>query len=244
MTAERARLLRETHRRLTRGGIGWSRRRELARSGLGRWAWRLRVALAPRLKRAIDLGGASALLVATAPLFVLIALAIKLEDGGEVFYRQVRVGRHGRAFVMYKFRSMVPDAEALKPRLLAQNEMRDGILFKIRNDPRATRVGRLLRKTSLDELPQLLNVIRAEMTLVGPRPPVPSEVALYDPAHRRRLAAIPGITCLWQISGRNNLDFPDQVRLDVEYIERQTIAVDLVILLRTVQAVLSGRGAS
>jgi lipopolysaccharide/colanic/teichoic acid biosynthesis glycosyltransferase len=122
--------------------------------------------------------------------------------------------------------------------------MRDGILFKIRNDPRATRVGRLLRKTSLDELPQLLNVIRAEMTLVGPRPPVPSEVALYDPAHRRRLAAIPGITCLWQISGRNNLDFRDQVRLDVEYIERQTIALDLAILLRTVQAVLSRRGAS
>ncbi len=244
MTAERVRLLHETHRRLAGGGVGWARRRDLACVALERGAWRLRVALAPRLKRALDLGGALALLLATGLLLAVIALAIKLEDGGPVFFRQMRVGRHGRLFVMHKFRSMVPNAEALKTRLLAQNEMRDGILFKIRKDPRVTRVGRLLRKTSLDELPQLLNIVRGEMSLVGPRPPVPSEVALYDPAHRRRLAVTPGITCLWQISGRNNIDFPGQVRLDVEYIERQTLGLDLAILLRTIPAVLSGRGAS
>src|SRR5581483_375718 len=133
---------------------------------------------------------------------------------------------------------------ALKAQLLARNEMRDGILFKIRKDPRITRVGRLIRKLSLDELPQLFNVLRGDMSLVGPRPPVPSEVALYDPAHRRRLSATPGITCLWQVSGRNEIDFQGQVRLDVQYIERQTLGLDLAILLRTIPAVLSGRGAS
>ncbi len=244
MTAERVRLLDETHRRLAGGGVGWARRRELARVALVRGVWRFRVGLAPRLKRALDIGGALALLVAVGSLFALIALALKLEDGGPVFFRQWRVGRHGRRFLMYKFRSMVPNAEALQAQLLAQNEMRDGILFKIRKDPRVTHVGRLLRKASLDELPQLLNVIRGEMSLVGPRPPLPSEVTLYDPAHWRRLTATPGITCLWQISGRNDIDFPGQVRLDVEYIERQTLGLDLAILLRTIPAVLSGRGAS
>ena len=121
---------------------------------------------------------------------------------------------------------------------------RDGILFKIRKDPRITRAGRVIRKLSLDELPQLFNVVLGDMSLVGPRPPVPSEVALYDPVHRRRLAATPGITCLWQISGRNEIDFQGQVRLDVQYIERQSLRLDLAILLRTIPAVISGRGAS
>jgi lipopolysaccharide/colanic/teichoic acid biosynthesis glycosyltransferase len=244
MTAERARLLHQSYRRLAGGGVGWARRRELAGIALGRWGWRLRVSLAPRLKRALDLAGALALLVATGPVIALIALAIKWEDGGPVFFRQLRVGKHGRPFWIYKFRSMVPNAEALKAQLMAQNEMRDGILFKIKRDPRVTRVGRIIRKLSLDELPQLWNVVRGEMSLVGPRPPVPSEVARYDPAHRRRLAATPGITCLWQVSGRNNIDFPGQVRLDVQYIERQTLGLDLVILLRTIPAVISGKGAS
>src|SRR5262249_4161617 len=155
-----------------------------------------------------------------------------------------RVGRHGRRFTMCKFRSMVPNAEALKAQLLVRNEMADGIIFKIRRDPRVTRVGRLIRKLSLDELPQLFNVLRGDMSLVGPRPPVPSEVARYDPAHRRRLSARPGITCLWQVSGRNEIDFSGQVRLDVQYIERQTLGLDVVILLRTIPAVLTGRGAS
>jgi lipopolysaccharide/colanic/teichoic acid biosynthesis glycosyltransferase len=145
---------------------------------------------------------------------------------------------------MYKFRSMVVNAEALKAQLMARNEMKDGILFKMRHDPRVTRVGRLIRKTSIDELPQLWNVVRGDMSLVGPRPPVPAEVARYDPAQRRRLAATPGITCLWQVSGRNEIDFPGQVRLDVQYIECQSVALDLRILLRTIPAVLSQRGAS
>jgi lipopolysaccharide/colanic/teichoic acid biosynthesis glycosyltransferase len=161
-----------------------------------------------------------------------------------VLFRQTRVGRHGRLFVMLKFRSMVPDAEARKAGLMAQNEMSDGILFKIRRDPRVTRVGRLCRKLSLDELPQLFNVLRGEMSLVGPRPPVPSEVALYDPGHRRRLEALPGITGLWQVSGRNEINFQGQVQLDVAYIERQTLGLDLSILMRTIPAVLTGRGAS
>jgi len=244
MTAERARLFRETHRRLAGGGVGWARRRDLAWLVLARWAWRLRVGLTPRAKRALDLVGALTILALVAPVLALIALAIKLEDRGPVLFRQMRVGKHGRPFVMLKFRSMVVNAEALKAQLLAQNEMRDGILFKIRKDPRVTRAGRILRKLSLDELPQLWNVVRGEMSLVGPRPPVPSEVARYDPAHRRRLGATPGITCLWQVSGRNEIDFPGQVRLDVQYIERQTLRLDIAILLRTIPAVISGRGAS
>jgi lipopolysaccharide/colanic/teichoic acid biosynthesis glycosyltransferase len=244
MTAERMRLLDEIHGHLAGGGVRWARRRDLVQAALGRIVWRLRTGLAPHLKRAFDLGAAATLLVALAPLFALIAMAIKLEDGGPVFFRQRRVGRWGRRFRMYKFRSMVPNAEALQAGLMARNEMSDGILFKIRNDPRMTRVGRVLRRASLDELPQLLNVVRGEMSLVGPRPPLPSEVARYNAAQRRRLAATPGITCLWQISGRNDIDFSGQVRLDVEYIERRTLRLDLAILLRTIPAVLSGRGAS
>jgi lipopolysaccharide/colanic/teichoic acid biosynthesis glycosyltransferase len=244
MTAERARLLDRSYREFAGGGVEWARRRELLRIALWRWAWRVRVDLAPRFKRAVDLAGAVALLLVTAPIIGFIALAIKWEDGGPVFFRQLRVGKHGRPFWIYKFRSMVTNAEALKAELMAQNEMRDGILFKIKRDPRVTRVGRIIRKLSLDELPQLWNVVRGEMSLVGPRPPVPSEVALYDPGQRRRLAATPGITCLWQVSGRNNIDFTGQVRLDVQYIERQTLGLDLVILLRTIPAVISGKGAS
>ena len=244
MSPERTLLLRERYRWLAGGGLGWARRRALLAIALRRAAWRLRVGWSPRLKRSLDLLGAAALVVLASPVLGLAALAIKLEDGGPILFRQVRIGKHGRPFVIYKFRSMVPNAEALKAQLLARNEMRDGILFKIRHDPRITRVGRILRKLSLDELPQLFNVLRGDMSLVGPRPPVPSEVALYDAAHRRRLGATPGITCLWQVSGRNNIDFHGQVRLDVQYIERQSLGLDLSILLRTIPAVLSGKGAS
>jgi len=242
MTAERARLFEEIRSRL--GSPDRVPRRDLVRLTLRRLAWRLRADGAPRLKRALDLIGASLLVVALAPLLGLVALAIKLEDGGPVLFRQVRVGKDGRHFRMYKFRSMIPNAEALKAALMAKNEMRDGVIFKIRKDPRVTRVGRICRRLSLDELPQLFNVVRGDMSLVGPRPPVPSEVARYDPAQRRRLGAVPGITCLWQVSGRNNIDFLGQVRLDVQYIERQTLTMDVAILLRTLPAVISGKGAS
>jgi lipopolysaccharide/colanic/teichoic acid biosynthesis glycosyltransferase len=244
MTTERAVLLRRSYRALAAGGVTWSRRRDILAIAARRATWRAEVAVGPRLKRALDLAGAIALILVTAPILLAVAIAIKLEDGGPILFRQVRVGKDGRHFVIFKFRSMVQNAEALKAQLLAQNEMRDGILFKIRKDPRITRVGRLIRKLSLDELPQLFNVVRGEMSLVGPRPPVPSEVARYDPAHRRRLSATPGITCLWQVSGRNEIDFQGQVRLDVQYIERQSLGLDLAILLRTIPAVISGRGAS
>ena len=244
MSPERTLLLKATHRRFAAGGITWARYRTSAWRTARRLGWRTRVALAAQLKRGLDLVGAAALVVLCAPILGAIALAIKLEDRGPVLFRQTRVGRHGCLFTMLKFRSMVPDAEARKAALMAQNEMSDGILFKIRKDPRVTRVGQIIRKLSFDELPQLFNVLRGEMSLVGPRPPVPSEVALYDPGHRRRLGAIPGITCLWQISGRNDIDFHGQVKLDVAYIERQNIGLDLSILIRTIPAVLAGKGAS
>ena len=244
MSPQQVQLLHDRHRRLAAGGLVWARRRRIAIRSLRRAAWRSRIWLDAHVKRALDLVGAIVLLVLLAPLVLAIAIAIKLEDGGPVLFRQTRVGRNGRPFCMYKFRSMVPDAEARKAALAALNEMRDGILFKIRRDPRVTRVGRICRKLSFDELPQLVNVVRGEMSLVGPRPPVPSEVARYDPGQRRRLTAIPGLTGLWQVSGRNEIDFDGQVRLDVTYIERRTLALDLAILARTIPTVISGRGAS
>ena len=244
MSPYQVQLLQERYHRLAGGGLGSARRRQIASRTDRRHAWRSRIWLAAHLKRGVDVVGAAAALTLGAPLFATIALAIKLSDGGPVLFRQIRVGRNGRPFVMYKFRSMVPDAEARKAAFMALNEMPDGILFKIRKDPRITRVGRVCRKLSLDELPQFVNVLRGEMSLVGPRPPVPSEVALYDPADRRRLTAVPGITGLWQVSGRSNIDFHGQVQLDIRYIERQTLGLDLEILARTIPAVLSGKGAS
>lgn len=195
------------------------------------------------LKRGFDVFCCGLGLLLLSPLFLLVALLIKLEDGGPVLFVQTRVGHNGREFPMYKFRSMVPDAEKRFQELLHRNEHREGITFKIKDDPRVTRIGKWLRKLSLDELPQLYNVLVGDMSLVGPRPPVPREVALYSLEHRRRLAVKPGITCIWQISGRSELDFSQQVRLDVLYIDTQTFGMDLKILLRTVPVVLAGRGA-
>ena len=168
---------------------------------------------------------------------------IKWHDGGPVLFWQTRVGQRGRPFPFPKFRSMVPRAEQLKGQLQAHNDHGDSITFKMRQDPRTTPIGRFLRRFSLDELPQLWCVLIGQMSLVGPRPPVPSEVARYRPEHRRRLEAKPGLTCIWQVSGRGDLSFDQQVRLDVEYIERRSIWLDLWLLLCTVPAVLSGRGA-
>ena len=194
-------------------------------------------------KRLLDLVGVTLLLVLSLPLFLLAAVLIKLEDGGPVIFSQVRVGRFGREFKMYKFRSMVQDAEARLENLLGKNQHREGITFKIKDDPRLTRVGKWLRKFSFDELPQFFNVLRGEMSLVGPRPPLPREVAQYSLADRRRLAAKPGITCFWQISGRSEIDFSGQVKLDVQYLETRSLAVDIKIIAKTVPAVLAGKGA-
>lgn len=194
-------------------------------------------------KRALDVIVASALLLLAAPLLLVIAVLIKLEDGGPIFLAQTRIGQFGREFKMYKVRSMCLNAEQLLRDLLGQNHHRDGVTFKMKNDPRITHVGKWLRKFSFDELPQLYNVLIGDMSLVGPRPPLPREVAKYSPADRRRLAVSPGITCIWQISGRAEIDFSGQVQLDVDYIEKQSLWTDLLILTRTIPAVLSGKGA-
>jgi len=195
------------------------------------------------IKRGFDLVGASAALLLAAPLIAVAAIAVRLDSPGPAFFRQVRCGLHGRKFRMLKLRTMFDGAEALQEELADRNEM-DGPVFKVRDDPRVTRVGRILRRFSIDETPQLWNVLRGEMSLVGPRPPLPWEVSQYDPAHRRRLSMRPGLTCLWQVSGRNAIGFDEWVKLDLEYIDRWSLAFDAALLLRTIPAVLSGRGAS
>ena len=194
------------------------------------------------IKRAFDLVVVSVGLIALAPVLGLLALAVKLDSPGPIFYGQERVGKHGRHFKMLKFRSMVVGAEQRKAELIALNEA-TGPLFKMKRDPRVTRVGRFIRRCSLDELPQLFNVLRGEMSLVGPRPPVPSEVAQYEDWQVGRLRAIPGITGLWQVSGRSEVTFHDMVRLDLHYIRNWSIALDLEILLKTIPAVVTSRGA-
>lgn len=194
------------------------------------------------LKRAVDLVATGLGLLLISPLLLAITLAIKLDSPGPVFYRQERVGKHGQRFKMLKFRSMRPDADKLLVLLRERNEA-SGPLFKMRRDPRVTRVGRVLRRLSLDELPQLLNVLRGEMSLVGPRPPLPSEVAEYEDWQFGRLRAVPGITGLWQVSGRSEVPFQDMVRLDLHYIRNWSLGLDLEILLRTIPAVVTSRGA-
>jgi lipopolysaccharide/colanic/teichoic acid biosynthesis glycosyltransferase len=195
------------------------------------------------LKRGFDIFASGLALIFLAPLFALIAILVKIEDRGPVFFLQTRVGRFGREFKMFKIRSMCLDAEQRLKEILEKNHHKEGVTFKLKDDPRITRVGKWLRKFSLDELPQLYNVFKGEMSLVGPRPPLPREVSKYSLAHRRRLAVKPGITCIWQISGRAEIDFSGQVQLDVDYIESQGFWVDVKILAKTVPAVLSGKGA-
>ncbi|NEE10146.1 sugar transferase, partial [Streptomyces sp. SID7499] len=166
----------------------------------------------------------------------------RLSSRGPVFHRQVRQGRHNRPFTMWKFRTMVADAESLKAQLAASNEV-DGPLFKMRGDPRVTPVGRMLRRTSLDELPQLVNVLLGHMSLVGPRPPLPEEASRYDEREHRRLAVKPGLTGLWQVSGRSDLTWQETVSLDLWYVDNWSVAADLGLLARTVRAVADGRGA-
>lgn len=208
-----------------------------------RWSWRAVVGFALFLKRAFDIGGSALFLIIFSPLFLLVALLIKLEDGGSVFFPQTRVGRFGREFKMWKFRSMCSDAEARIENLVSQNQHKDGVTFKIKDDPRITKIGKWLRKFSFDELPQFYNVLVGNMSLVGPRPPVPREVARYSLMDRRRLGIAPGITCFWQIGGRSDIDFSGQVQLDVRYIESQSFWLDVKILLKTVPAVLFSKGA-
>jgi len=194
------------------------------------------------VKRLIDVTVAAVGLVLCAPLLLLIALAIRLDSPGPIIFRQTRVGLRGRLFEMYKFRSMHVGAEEQQDMLAEFNEA-DGPIFKIRDDPRLTRVGRILRRLSLDELPQLVNVLRGEMSLVGPRPPIPAEVEKYQEWHKKRLEAPPGMTGLWQVSGRSRLSFDEMVLLDIYYIENWSLWLDFKILMRTIPKVLLGEGA-
>jgi exopolysaccharide biosynthesis polyprenyl glycosylphosphotransferase len=194
------------------------------------------------MKRPLDVVLATIGLVLLSPVFLAFAILVRLDSPGPVFFRQVRVGKDGRKFPFYKFRSMVRDAEEMKTNLMHLNEL-EGPVFKISEDPRVTRVGRFLRRTSIDELPQLWNVLRGDMSLVGPRPPLPGEVDKYESWQREKLSVLPGITCLWQISGRNHIGFTEWMRLDIEYIRRQSLGLDTKILVRTLPAVLSRKGA-
>jgi len=195
------------------------------------------------VKRAFDLVVSGLVLLAGLPLWLGIAAMLKLTSRGPVLFRDRRVGLGEQQFGMLKFRTMYADAAGLQAELEASNEA-DGPLFKIREDPRVTPLGAVLRRLSLDEIPQLWNVLKGDMSLVGPRPPIPEEVASYHRWHRRRLSMKPGLTCLWQISGRNQIDFDRWMQLDLQYIDNWSPSLDLKILLRTIPAVLSGRGAS
>jgi lipopolysaccharide/colanic/teichoic acid biosynthesis glycosyltransferase len=202
-------------------------------------------ALGPHVRRSLDILVTGTGLALLMPLFALVALAIRLDSKGPIFFAQERIGEGGRRFRMWKFRTMVINAEALKDELAKQHAAAvvDGVRFKLMRDPRVTRVGRVLRKFSIDELPQLFNVLRGDMTLIGPRPPVWREVARYDNRALRRLEVKPGLTCLWQVRGRSDLTFDQQVQLDIEYVDRVTPLEELRILLETVPAVLLGKGA-
>lgn len=201
-----------------------------------------RSALATALKTIMDRVGAALALLLCLPLLAALALAIKLDSPGPVLFRQIRMGRGGRRFALYKLRTMAVDAERRKASLQHRNEM-SGPVFKIKNDPRITRVGRFLRKYSLDEFPQLYNVLRGDMSLVGPRPALPTEVARFEPWQRRKLSVLPGLTCLWQIGGRNAIDFENWMKLDLQYIDTWSLWLDIKILLKTIPAVLKGSGS-
>lgn len=196
--------------------------------------------LALKMKLFFDFVFSFTLLALISPLLLGIAILVKL-DGGPIFFKQKRLGLHGREFDCLKFRTMVVNAEALKETLMDQNEQ-EGPVFKMKNDPRVTRIGRFLRKTSLDELPQFINVLKGDMSVVGPRPPIPAEVKEYERWQSRRLSIKPGITCIWQVSGRNNIPFREWMKLDMQYIDNWSLKLDAIILIKTVKVVITGDG--
>jgi lipopolysaccharide/colanic/teichoic acid biosynthesis glycosyltransferase len=206
-------------------------------------AWETTVRFSYILKRALDISVSIAVLFVLLPLLFCTAIVIWIEDPGPVFYAQIRVGLNGKHFRFYKFRSMVVNADKFKQELASRNESAAGVIFKMKKDPRITKVGKIIRKFSIDELPQLYNVLIGDMSLVGPRPPLPAEVAKYTLEQRKRLHVIPGITCLWQVSGRSDIPFTDQVKLDMQYIQSAGFLNDIRLLLKTIPAVLTGKGA-
>lgn len=197
--------------------------------------------LALKIKSTLDFFLSILFLLGISPIMLAIAVAIKLDDGGPVFFKQIRVGRHGRLFKCLKFRTMVTNAEEIKEKIMSLNEQ-DGPVFKIKNDPRITRVGKFLRKTSLDELPQFVNVVMGDMSIVGPRPPIPAEVKQYERHLKRRLSINPGITCIWQVSGRNNVPFDRWMEMDMEYIDNWSLRLDFIIMLKTFKVLFERNG--
>lgn len=194
------------------------------------------------IKRLIDAVCSFLGVLVLSPLFIIIAIIIKTTSKGPVFFSQKRVGKNGKEFDMYKFRSMVVNAEELKEKLASQNEM-SGPMFKMKDDPRVTKVGKFIRKTSLDELPQLWNVLKGDMSLVGPRPSLPKEVAQFEEWMYRRLEVKPGLTCYWQVSGRNNIDFEDWMKLDCKYVDERNIWIDIKLIFKTVGVLFGDKNA-
>ncbi|MDZ8117139.1 sugar transferase [Pontiella agarivorans] len=211
------------------------------RSRLLVWEGMLRSLLV--VKRAVDILGSIVAILVLMPVFFLVSLCILVEDGFPVIYMQKRVGLNGREFRFYKFRTMVRNADELRQELENQNESGNSVTFKMKNDPRILKGGRFLRRSSLDEIPQFFNVLIGDLSLVGPRPPLPEEVRKYTLAERKRLHVKPGLTCLWQIGGRADVPFNEQVGLDMQYIQSQSLFKDVIIMLKTIPAVLFGRGA-
>ena len=194
-------------------------------------------------KRAIDIIGAGSGLLLLSPVIAIVACAVKFTSKGPIFFSQKRVGKNGKLFDMYKFRSMVVNAEELKEKLAHQNEM-SGPMFKMKDDPRVTKVGKFIRRTSLDELPQLWNVLKGDMSLVGPRPSLPKEVKQFEKWMFRRLTVKPGLTCYWQVSGRNNIDFEDWMKLDISYVEDRNLLIDIKLIFKTVLVLFGDKNAS
>lgn len=194
------------------------------------------------VKRIFDVFCSSLALVVLSPLFLVTAILVK-SDGGPAFYSQLRVGKNGRMFRMYKFRSMVVNADAMLDELLKNNDYKNGPVFKMKDDPRVTRIGRFIRKYSIDELPQLINIIKGDMSIVGPRPPLPREAVQYDDYQSQRLYVTPGLTCYWQTYGRSGLPFDDWMIMDIHYIQRRGFILDLHLILKTFRAVLFTKGA-
>ena len=194
-------------------------------------------------KRGIDIIGAGSGLLLLSPVIAIVACAVKFTSKGPIFFSQKRVGKNGKIFDMYKFRSMVVNAEELKEKLAHQNEM-SGPMFKMKDDPRVTKVGKFIRKTSLDELPQLWNVLKGDMSLVGPRPSLPKEVKQFEKWMYKRLTVKPGLTCYWQVSGRNNIDFEDWMKLDISYVEDRNLWIDIKLIFKTVFVLFGDKNAS
>jgi len=230
------------YRKYAQGSYSWARIKINIKSKTKIVLWFSILNLTIGLKRALDIGASLFFLIMLSPLYLLTTVAILIEDGRPVFYNQTRVAKWGYLFKMYKFRSMYKNADKLIEEL-ESDDMTGGVIFKMKKDPRITRVGRIIRKYSIDEMPQMLNVLNGDLSLVGPRPPLPKEVNEYSQWDHKRLEVKPGLTCTWQVSGRSDIDFKNQVELDIAYIKHQSLKFDILLLLKTIPAVLTGKGA-